>query len=285
MGGSGSPPPSPQPAAPLSPKAIHSPSGSRGNWAAQYALAATFHRLTKLCRMAKFAWLPAASLWSCAHCIRVAEARVDGARLRRYVTNFEPRVRGKEKRRMSVSVAGVDASAEWQHIKVSGKREFRVMVAGMQGAGKSTLVMQLEKRTEIAWEPPLTSINGQMSVIKHAKNSLIMWDMSGSVEGRKMWAQHLEDQLFSAIIFVVDATSPMELSIAKLELKRLLSSPHVNDACSICILANKHDHRPSSSMRGSHSDVLTAGPCRMCALDRVTGTGHPSGQTLFSDAF
>jgi|EP01049_Picozoa_sp_SAG25_P012259 hypothetical protein len=79
--------------------------------------------------------------------------------------------------------------------QVPSKREFRVMVAGMQGVGKSTLLMQMDKRTEIAWEPPLTGVDGEMSVIKHARNSLIMWDMSGSAEGRRAWAQHLEDQV------------------------------------------------------------------------------------------
>ena len=93
-------------------------------------------------------------------------------------------------------------------IKMPAKREFRVLVVGLASCGKSTLVMQIDKKCQISWTTPLTSLGGEMTLVSHAKNSLILWDMNGSDEGRAHWAQRIEDQQFSAVLWVTVDTLP-----------------------------------------------------------------------------
>ena len=65
-------------------------------------------------------------------------------------------------------------------VKLPKGREFRAMICGMAGAGKTTLVIQCEKQCEITWAASLTPVEGQMTMHVHAKNHLILWDMSGT---------------------------------------------------------------------------------------------------------
>lgn len=77
-----------------------------------------------------------------------------------------------------------------------------------------------------------------MTIATHKRNSLIMWDMSGSLEGRRTWRQTLEDQKFSAIVFVIDAHAMFEVAMAKIEFFRLLESGLLDDSCAVCILGS-----------------------------------------------
>lgn len=140
-----------------------------------------------------------------------------------FVTNFEPATdkRGK--------------------LKLPKGREFRAMICGLTGAGKTMLVMQCEKRCEITWAASLTPVEGEMTMYVHARNNLILWDMSGTVEGRAAWGQHIEDQDFRALIFVVDCTQKTEMPTAVEELNKVLSSPNLGPNVPLVVLANKQD--------------------------------------------
>lgn len=140
-----------------------------------------------------------------------------------YVTNFEPATDKKGK------------------LKLPKGREFRTMICGLAGSGKTMLVMQCEKQCKITWAASLTPVEGQMTMHVHAKNHLILWDMSGTVEGRAAWAQHIEDQDFRALVFVIDCTAKEEMPAAAEELRKLLSHPSVGPNVPLLVLANKQD--------------------------------------------
>ena len=52
-----------------------------------------------------------------------------------------------------------------------------------------------------------------MTMHMHGKNTLILWDMSGSDEARPLWGQHLEDQDFATLIFVIDSSRKDDLEM------------------------------------------------------------------------
>jgi len=146
-----------------------------------------------------------------------------GAWLAPYATNYEPIDSGKGAK------------------KKAKAREFRVMLCGLSGCGKTTVVMQAVKQCEITWEPALTPLEGEMTMHKHKTATLILWDLAGSEEGRGEWLQHLEDQAFSALVYVVDSTKQEEVLAGKAELARLLSAPTLPDDVPVLVLANKQD--------------------------------------------
>ena len=146
-----------------------------------------------------------------------------GAWLAPYATNYEPIDSGKGAK------------------KKAKAREFRVVLCGLSGCGKTTVVMQAVKQCEITWEPALTPLEGEMTMHKHKTATLILWDLAGSEEGRGEWLQHLEDQAFSALVYVVDSTKQEEVLAGKAELARLLSAPTLPDDVPVLVLANKQD--------------------------------------------
>lgn len=75
------------------------------------------------------------------------------------------------------------------------------------------LVIQCEKQCEITWAASLTPVDGEMTMHMHGKNTLILWDMSGSDEARPLWGQHLEDQNFATLIFVIDSSRKDDLEM------------------------------------------------------------------------
>ena len=126
--------------------------------------------------------------------------------------------------------------------KLGKGREFRVLVAGMEDAGKTTFMMQLEKKTAITWASPATPMEGEMTIQKHRDHSLIVWDMNGSAEGRNKWEMHIEAVgALSAIIYVVDASAKYMLSTARLELERLMKYPNIGANVPFLLIANKMD--------------------------------------------
>jgi small GTP-binding protein len=121
-------------------------------------------------------------------------------------------------------------------------REFRVLLTGMEGAGKTTFMLQLQKKTAITWAPPATPVEGEMTMQKHREHSLIVWDMNGSVEGRAKWGSHVDVVgALSAIIFVVDATEKFMFSTARLELERVMRFKNIDRNVPLLLVANKMD--------------------------------------------
>ena len=47
--------------------------------------------------------------------------------------------------------------------------EFRLLMCGPEHAGKTTFVMQLQKKTHIAWETSHSKVEGEMSMIMHVR--------------------------------------------------------------------------------------------------------------------
>merc|ERR1711988_1061072 len=66
-----------------------------------------------------------------------------------------------------------------------------------------------------------------------------IWDMSGQSRYRDLW-QHYYD-LAAAVIFVVDLTDANRMSVAKAELDRMVSHPHLKGK-PFLLFGNKMDH-------------------------------------------
>mgnify|MGYP000748018659 CR=1 FL=1 len=66
--------------------------------------------------------------------------------------------------------------------------------------------------------------------------------MAGSDDARALWGQHLGDQDFSTVIYVVDSTRQSDLAMAADELTQLLGSKSLAAEVPVLILAVSHTH-------------------------------------------
>jgi GTP-binding protein SAR1 len=83
-------------------------------------------------------------------------------------------------------------------------KQRKLLLLGLDGAGKTSIALALEHPTEIA-KPPDTVPSGQASAVsrKHNGLDLILWDLGGALALRPYWRHHYVGA--QGIMFVVDA--------------------------------------------------------------------------------
>ena len=94
------------------------------------------------------------------------------------------------------------------------KKEKRVLLLGLDNAGKTTILFQL-RDNEFKETVPTVGLN--IEHITYKTYSLTMWNVGG--QATKLW-KHYFDHI-NAIVFVVDATDEEKLLFAKDELNKI----------------------------------------------------------------
>ena len=117
----------------------------------------------------------------------------------------------------------------------TSKREIRVVIIGLDLAGKTSILNKL-KYDEAGNTTPTVGFNFQTVV--HKRSEINIWDTGGQDKIRDLWKHYYEQ--VNGIIFVVDSTDENRLEEAKNELHKALSDIRLKDAF-LCIIANKQD--------------------------------------------
>eukprot|EP00831_Metopus_contortus_P004682 TRINITY_DN1173_c0_g1_i1.p2 TRINITY_DN1173_c0_g1~~TRINITY_DN1173_c0_g1_i1.p2 ORF type:complete len:202 (+),score=34.02 TRINITY_DN1173_c0_g1_i1:39-644(+) len=118
-----------------------------------------------------------------------------------------------------------------------GKKELKLLMVGLDHAGKSTIVnaMQLGKPTTIGTKP---TIGFDLEELTFKNFKLKVWDISGQLKYRELWKHYYEGA--NGIIFVLDSADKERVSEAKEEFQRMLGEQSL-DTTRILIFANKQD--------------------------------------------
>jgi len=117
----------------------------------------------------------------------------------------------------------------------SGNEEHKIIIVGLDNAGKSTILYQFLMNEVVHTSPTLGS-NVEEVTYKNVK--FLMWDLGGQDSLRQGWSAYYCNTEF--VILVVDSTDRDRLSLSKEELWKLLNSDELSKA-SILIYANKQD--------------------------------------------
>ena len=127
----------------------------------------------------------------------------------------------------------------------SSTKEFKILMVGLDHAGKSTIVsaLQLGKPTTIQTKP---TIGFNLDELNFKNFKLKMWDISGQTKYRELWKHYYEGA--DGIIFVVDSTDKERLAEAKEEFQRVLTEQDLKHT-RILVFANKQDI--AGAMRGN----------------------------------
>lgn len=122
------------------------------------------------------------------------------------------------------------------------KAEFRLLIVGVDKAGKTTLLEQVKRAwTDAEGLPPsqiLPTVGLNIGRVEAFGSKLVFWDLGGQVGLRSIWEKYYAEA--HAVIFVVDAAAPHRFDDAKDALHRALGNKELEGA-PVLVVANKAD--------------------------------------------
>uniref|UniRef100_A0A4W5K0U6 ADP-ribosylation factor-like 5A n=2 Tax=Salmoninae TaxID=504568 RepID=A0A4W5K0U6_9TELE len=139
---------------------------------------------------------------------------------------------------VSVLVCGFDSrSPDLHHLfgQSFDKREHKVIIVGLDNAGKTTILYQFSMN-EVVHTSPTIGSNVEEIVVNNTH--FLMWDIGGQESLRSSWNTYYTNTEF--VIIVVDSTDRERISVTKEELYRMLAHEDLKKA-GLLIFANKQD--------------------------------------------
>ena len=112
------------------------------------------------------------------------------------------------------------------------KTEVRVLVLGLDNAGKTTILYQL-KMGEVVSTIPTIGFN--VETVTYGNLTFQVWDLGGQSSIRPYWRCYYQNT--QAIIYVVDSTDKDRLEIAKQELHAMLAEEELKDT-KLCVFSS-----------------------------------------------
>ena len=159
------------------------------------------------------------------------------------------------------------------------KKEAHLVIVGLDNSGKTTIINKL-KPAEGQSHDIVPTIG--FSVEKFVTKSLqfTTFDMSGQGRYRNLWEHYYRE--CDGIIFVIDSSDKLRMSVAKDELTMLLEHSDIaSKRIPVLFFANKMDVRDAlSSVKCStllQLDNIHDKPWHICASNALTGEGLEEG--------
>lgn len=122
------------------------------------------------------------------------------------------------------------------------KDEFRVLILGVDRAGKTTLLEKLKsiylKGEGLPPDRVVPTVGLNIGRIEDAKAKLVFWDLGGQVSLRTIWEKYYEEA--HAIMYVIDAATASSFEDSKSALEKVIRHEHLRGA-PLLIVANKQD--------------------------------------------
>uniref|UniRef100_A0A914IDF7 ADP-ribosylation factor 6 n=1 Tax=Globodera rostochiensis TaxID=31243 RepID=A0A914IDF7_GLORO len=119
--------------------------------------------------------------------------------------------------------------------KIFGKKEIRILMLGLDAAGKTSILYRLKLGQSIK-SIPTVGFNVETVVYRNIKFSV--WDVGGQEKIRPLWRHYYVGT--QALIFVVDSADRDRIDEARQELHKIINDREMRDAL-ILIFANKQD--------------------------------------------
>jgi len=128
----------------------------------------------------------------------------------------------------------------WKYVFT--KDEFRVLILGVDKAGKTTLLEKLKsiylKGEGLPPDRVVPTVGLNIGRMEDANAKLVFWDLGGQVGLRAIWEKYYEEA--HAIMYVIDAATASSFEDAKSALDKVIRHEHLRGA-PLLIVANKQD--------------------------------------------
>ena len=119
----------------------------------------------------------------------------------------------------------------WQ--RMIGKQEMRILMVGLDAAGKTTILYKL-KLGEVVTTIPTIGFN--VETVEYKNLSFIVWDVGGQDKIRPLWRHYYQGT--NGLIYVVDSNDRDRIEDAREELTKMLNEDEMRDAV-LLVFANK----------------------------------------------
>ncbi|KAI8375493.1 ADP-ribosylation factor family-domain-containing protein [Blakeslea trispora] len=119
--------------------------------------------------------------------------------------------------------------------KLWGEEEVRILILGLDGAGKTTILYRLQIG-EVVSTIPTIGFNVETVTYKNIKFQV--WDLGGQTSIRPYWRCYYSNT--DAIIYVVDSVDKDRMQTSREELHAMLEEDELKDAA-LLVFANKQD--------------------------------------------
>jgi len=125
--------------------------------------------------------------------------------------------------------------AGWVWHRLFSKEEMRIVMLGLDAAGKTTVLYNL-KLGEVVTTVPTVGFNVER--VEYKNISFIVWDVGGQDKIRRLWHHYFKGT--RGLIFVVDSSDRERAQGAREELMHVLEAEEMRDAV-LLVFANKQD--------------------------------------------
>jgi len=115
------------------------------------------------------------------------------------------------------------------------KRDVRIVMIGLDAAGKSTILYKLKLNETVTTIP---TIGFNVETVEYKNLNMTVWDIGGQETLRKLWRHYYRNT--DGVIFVVDSADHDRLEDARETLSRVFEEDELRDAVFL-IYANKQD--------------------------------------------
>lgn len=126
----------------------------------------------------------------------------------------------------------ISAISSW----ISGKQEVRVLILGLDSAGKTTILYRLSLDQAVTQVAPTVAFN--LETVEVGNLKLNIWDLGGQIQLRPFWRLYYKDT--NGIVFVIDSADRERIDICAEQLNALLGEEEIKGV-PIVVMANKQD--------------------------------------------
>jgi small GTP-binding protein len=155
---------------------------------------------------------------------------------------------------------------------IFNKKEARIVMVGLDAAGKTTVLYKLKLNDVVATIP---TIGFNVERLEYKNLKMTIWDIGGQDRLRPLWRHYYENT--NGIIFVVDSCDHARMKLAKAEIGKMMEEPALAEA-RLVVFANKQDM--PNAMTGS--EVMEALELKRLRQEwYVQPTSAQSGKGLY----
>ena len=125
--------------------------------------------------------------------------------------------------------------------KLIGKKDVRILMVGLDAAGKTTILYQLKMNENVKTIP---TIGFNVETLEYKGLNFTVWDVGGQDKVRVLWKHYYQNT--DGIIFVIDSNDKDRIDDASEELKKMLTEEELKEAV-LLVMANKQDLKDAMS--------------------------------------
>lgn len=154
-------------------------------------------------------------------------------------------------------------------IRALFSRKLEIVILGLENAGKTSVLNQLTSGAPLT---PVPTIGLNVRTVSKGNSTIKVWDLGGQVQYRSEWPRYTKGA--GAILFVVDASAPDIVSLARRELHVLLEDRELA-GIPLLVLANKIDLDPHLAepeiIKGLNLDYIMENPWVVISISALRG--------------